>query len=70
MNVYDPSGKRVYIVNPEAGILDVIDITAPTSPVKAPSLDIVAACETALGISRVPIRSRDPAKQRGDLRAT
>jgi hypothetical protein len=29
INAYDPSGKRVYVVNPEAGVLDVIDITAP-----------------------------------------
>ena len=57
INAYDPSGKRVYIVNPETGVLDVIDITAPTSPVKAPSLDIVAACETALGKAGCPVEA-------------
>jgi hypothetical protein len=44
-----PSGRCVYIVNPEAGVLDVTDISAPGNPVKSPSVDIVAACNLALG---------------------
>ncbi len=35
INAYDPTGQRVYVVNPEAGVLDVIDISTPGNPVKS-----------------------------------
>ena len=55
INAYDPSSRRVYIVNPEGGVLDVIDISTPGNPVKAPSVDFVAACNLALGSADCPV---------------
>jgi hypothetical protein len=55
INAYDPAGRRIYIVNPEAGVLDVIDISTPGNPVKSPSVDIVAACDLALGSAHCPV---------------
>jgi 2',3'-cyclic-nucleotide 2'-phosphodiesterase/3'-nucleotidase/5'-nucleotidase len=49
INAFDPIGRRVYVVNPREGRIDVIDATDPLSPVAAAPVDIVAACTAALG---------------------
>jgi len=52
INAFDPAGRRIYVVNPAAGALDVIDASSPDAP-KAdavnPVVDIVGACQAALG---------------------
>ncbi|MEU6249400.1 choice-of-anchor I family protein [Glycomyces sp. NPDC047010] len=40
---YDPSTKRVFAVNAEAGVVDVIDVSDPANPVKHAVLDAAAA---------------------------
>ena len=48
INAYDPAGQRIYVVNPAAGSLDVIDASVPSAPVAAGQVDIVGACTAAL----------------------
>lgn len=48
INAYDPLGRRIYVVNPLDGRLDVIDATDPASPSQAASVNIVADCQAAL----------------------
>ena len=55
INAFDPSGHRIYVVNPSGGVLDVIDVSTPTSPLRAASLDIVTVCEAALGAASCPV---------------
>lgn len=52
INAFDPIGRRVYVVNPLSGQLDVLDASDPAAmtPATPPSLDIVAACQEALGL--------------------
>jgi DNA-binding beta-propeller fold protein YncE len=49
INAFDPAGRRIYVVNPLAGRLDVIDGSSPNAPVAAPSVNLVAVCQAALG---------------------
>ncbi|MCU0976519.1 MAG: choice-of-anchor I family protein [Steroidobacteraceae bacterium] len=52
INAFDSVGKRIFVVNPLASGLDVIDASIPTAPkvdATVPFIDIVAACEAALG---------------------
>jgi hypothetical protein len=52
INAFDPTGKRVFVVNPLRGVLDVIDASVPDAPrVDAlnPVVDVVGACQAALG---------------------
>jgi DNA-binding beta-propeller fold protein YncE len=51
INAFDPAGQRIYVVNPLTGRLDVIDAGNPASlaPATPSSVNIVAACEAALG---------------------
>lgn len=58
INAFDPAGPRIYVVNPQSGGLDVIDASDPTAliPATPPSLDIVSACQAALGLD-CPVQS-------------
>ena len=40
INAYDAIGRRVYVVNPLDGRLDVIDVSTPRTPTPAPPVDI------------------------------
>jgi hypothetical protein len=53
INAYDPVGQRVYVVNPQFGRVDVINISNPSAPTSniADSIDLAAACLAALGPS-------------------
>ena len=60
INAYDAGGRRIYIVNPQAGRLDVIDAANPAAPVPTPSLDIVAACQGVLGAACPVLPGSEP----------
>jgi DNA-binding beta-propeller fold protein YncE len=49
INAFDPVSRRIYVVNPLEGRLDVIDASNPLAPGAALPLDIVGACKSALG---------------------
>jgi 2',3'-cyclic-nucleotide 2'-phosphodiesterase / 3'-nucleotidase / 5'-nucleotidase len=49
INAYDAAAKRIYVVNPTDGVLDVIDATNPSTPVDVGSVFIVNACQAAMG---------------------
>lgn len=49
INAYDPGGRRVYVVNPFDGRLDVIDIADPSAPAFAAPVPLLPACAAALG---------------------
>ena len=49
INAYDALGRRIYVVNPLDGRLDVIDAADPGAPSQAASVNIVADCQAALG---------------------
>lgn len=52
INAFDPEGRRIFVVNPQGSRLDVIDASNPADPkvdAAVPFIDIVAACEAALG---------------------
>lgn len=51
INAYDVLGKRIYVVNPFAGTLDVIDASRPAAPAPAAPVDIVGSCQAAMGAS-------------------
>jgi hypothetical protein len=56
INAYDPDARRVYVVNPQSGALDVIDAANPASPVHAGAVDLVSSCLAALG-AKCPVTS-------------
>ena len=49
IKAYDASGRRIYVVNPQDGRLDVIDLSDPAAPVAAAPLNPVAECQLARG---------------------
>ena len=49
INAYDVLARRIYVVNPSSGMLDVIDASDPSSPTQSASVDIVASCQAAWG---------------------
>jgi DNA-binding beta-propeller fold protein YncE len=49
INAFDPAGQRIYVVNPMAGRLDVIDAANPAALAPAAPVDIAGACAAALG---------------------
>jgi len=52
INAFDSVGKRIFVVNPLASGLDVIDASNPAAPridTTVPFIDVVAVCEAALG---------------------
>jgi hypothetical protein len=58
INAFDPVGKRIFVVNPLASGLNVIDASNPADPkvdAVVPFIDLVAACEAALGAD-CPVR--------------
>lgn len=60
INAYDPVSRRVYVVNPLEGRLDVIDASDPLAPVALAPLDIVEACAAALGDQCPVLRGSEP----------
>ncbi|GAA2267903.1 hypothetical protein GCM10009853_021460 [Glycomyces scopariae] len=44
---YDPETKRVFAVNAEAGVVDVLDVSDPANPVKHAVIDAAAALDAA-----------------------
>jgi len=57
INAFDAVGKRIFVVNPRASGLDVIDASDPADPKidAVPFIDVVAACTDALG-TRCPVK--------------
>jgi hypothetical protein len=49
INAFDPAAQRIYVVNPQAGVVDVIDAANPSLLLSLPSVDIVGDCEAAMG---------------------
>ncbi|MEQ1757524.1 MAG: choice-of-anchor I family protein [Vicinamibacterales bacterium] len=49
INAYDPLGKRIYVVNPFDGRLDILGASNPSAPTQEGSVDMVLDCTTALG---------------------
>lgn len=60
INAFDPSGKRIYVVNPLSTRLDVINAPDPTAPVQAAAVDIIADCTTALGAACPVLPGAEP----------
>jgi hypothetical protein len=62
INAYDAAARRIYVVNPLAGRLDVIDATNPAAPVQVAggSIDLVAACEAAAGAACPLVPGAEP----------
>lgn len=52
INAFDAAGRRIYVVNPLDGRLDVIDASSPAAliPATPASLDVVLACQAAMGL--------------------
>jgi hypothetical protein len=49
INAYDAAGRRIYVVNPLDGSLDIIDASNPSLPADSGVLVLADACQTALG---------------------
>jgi hypothetical protein len=49
INAFDAHGKRIYVVNPKTGVVDVIDASLPTSPQAAGQVNLAADCAASLG---------------------
>lgn len=50
INAFDADGRRIYVVNPRDGRLDIIDASDPSALQPAGSLDIVQACQAVQGL--------------------
>src|SRR5262245_56480684 len=48
INAFDPIGKKIYVVNPQFGRLDVIDAQTPNALTQGTSLDLRADCAALL----------------------
>jgi len=60
INAYDATGKRIYVVNPTDGVLDVIDAANPSAPVDVGSVFIVTACQAAMGAACPVLLGSEP----------
>jgi DNA-binding beta-propeller fold protein YncE len=60
INAYDPFGKRIYVVNPFDGRLDVIDARNPGAPAPAAPVDLVGSCSAAMGPSCPVLAGSEP----------
>jgi hypothetical protein len=60
INAYDALARRIYVVNPMAGKLDVINMKDPAAPEQVESVDIVASCQSALGASCPVLAGAEP----------
>lgn len=47
ITAYDPAGKRVFAVNAEAGVIEVIDVADPAAPVQTTVIDAAEALGAA-----------------------
>ena len=52
--------RRIFAVNPLNGRLDIIDASDPAAPVAAGHVDIVAACQAAIGLSCPVLPGSEP----------
>ena len=61
IHAFDALGRRIYVVNPMAGRLDVVDARDPRALVAAPSVDLVAhvglPSASSVPCCRVPSRT-------------
>jgi DNA-binding beta-propeller fold protein YncE len=60
INAYDAAGKRIYVVNPADGVLDVIDATNPSIPVDVGSVFIANVCQAAMGTACPVLPGSEP----------
>jgi DNA-binding beta-propeller fold protein YncE len=60
INAFDASGKRIYVVNPMGGVLDVIDAANPLTPSKVSSIDLDLVCRQALGSACPVLEGSEP----------
>ncbi len=60
INAYDHIGKRIYVVNPFGGVLDVIDASDPNAPVPSASVDILGSCAAAWGSACPIVHGSEP----------
>src|SRR5262245_60485913 len=60
INAYDAVGKRIYVVNPRFGRLDVVDITDPTLPTSPAPVLLFDVCQAALGPSCPVPKDNEP----------
>jgi hypothetical protein len=60
INAFDEVSRRIYIVNPQEGRLDVLDARDPLAPVATTPVDIVSACTAALGSACPVLRGSEP----------
>jgi 2',3'-cyclic-nucleotide 2'-phosphodiesterase / 3'-nucleotidase / 5'-nucleotidase len=60
INAYDFAGRRIYVVNPLDGRLDVIDASDPARPTAAGSVNIVADCQAALAEACPVLQGSEP----------
>jgi DNA-binding beta-propeller fold protein YncE len=53
INAFDPGGRRIYVVNPLNGRIDIIDAANPAALVPAVpgAIDIALACQAVLGLN-------------------
>jgi DNA-binding beta-propeller fold protein YncE len=49
INAYDAAGRRIFVVNPLAGVLDILDASNPAAPAAIGQVDMVADCQAAPG---------------------
>jgi hypothetical protein len=59
INAYDPVGQRIYVVNPQAGRVDVINASNPASLVSGGAVNFVADC-AAVQTSGCPVAGSEP----------
>lgn len=52
---YDPSTERLFVINAQAGVVDVLDLSDPTSPVKEASIDTAEDWDEAGGVNSVAV---------------
>ncbi|MFO1390735.1 MAG: choice-of-anchor I family protein [Agitococcus sp.] len=45
---YDPSTKQAFVVNAQSGKIDILDISAPTAPIKTGTLNVASDVTTAI----------------------
>lgn len=62
ITTYDPATKRVFVVNAQAGTVDVLDISDPTNPVKVGSLETPGANSVAVSKGLIAVAQQADTK--------